>query len=371
MNRSEVSELIALAARLLDAGAPAALSTLFWARGSTYRPLGSLMVSGPGSIVAGGISGGCLEEYVARQALRLTEDQPAALICFSSDSDEQAQDIKPTLGCGGSIQVLVERLTPAHFRFLRELAGAFDLDAASTFATIVESKTNDLRVCRPPQLSLTMIGDTKLRLLQRQTIAAGRSLHDTIGEGTAALVHFVPPLRRLVIFGAGNDAIPLVNLARSLGWHVAVIDRRARLATRARFPHADQVVAGSWDLAVDQITFTSQAAAVLMTHSLQDDAEILPLLAESPLAYVGALGPESRRQRLLEEALHRAPMEQRRLVQLHGPIGLDLGDRSPAGIAVSIMAQILAEMNGRDAGSLSRAVPLALERSFNYAVADA
>lgn len=371
MNRFELSELIDLAARLLDAGAPASLSTLFCARGSTYRPLGSLMVSGPGSIVAGGISGGCLEEYVARQALRLTEDQPAALICFSSDSDEQAEDIKPTLGCGGSIQVLVERFTPAHLQFLRELRIAFECDSPSTFATIVESKANDLRVYRSPQQSLPPIGDPHFRLLERQTLAAGRSLHETIGEGMAALVHFIAPLRRLVIFGAGNDAIPLADLALSLGWHVAVIDRRARLATRARFPHADQVVAGAWDSAMNQMIFTPQTAAVLMTHSLPDDIEILPLLAEFPLAYLGALGPESRRHRLLEETLHRAPMEQRQRVRLRGPIGLDLGDRSPAGIAVSIMAQILAEMNGRGAASLSSTIPRAIERSLDYAVANA
>src|SRR5260221_12773518 len=110
--------MIALAERLLATDTPGTLATLFSARGSTYRSLGSMMVSLPG-IHAGGISGGCLEEYVARAGERATRDTPATLLSFSTHPD--SDDDVPVLGCGGSIDVLVERLTPQHLDWLKRI----------------------------------------------------------------------------------------------------------------------------------------------------------------------------------------------------------------------------------------------------------
>ena len=181
-----------------------------------------------------------------------------------------------------------------------------------------------------------------------------RSLHDAIGSREQVLIHYIRPLVRLVVLGAGNDARPLCTLGRSLGWHVAVADRRARLATRGRFPDADQVVAGDWRIALDSITWTPHTAVVLMTHSLVDDAEILPLLAERSAAYVGVLGPAHRRHWLLEIAEEVAPLPPPFVARLRGPVGLDLGDRSAGGIAVAIVAEIVAELNGRNPAPLFR-----------------
>src|ERR1700682_6227338 len=89
-------------------------------------------------------------------------------------------------------------------------------------------------------------GDPALATLSRRALRTGRSQHAPFGERGQAMIHYIAPLVRLVIFGAGNDARPLCSLARSLGWHVAIADRRKRLATAARFPEADQVVAGDW-----------------------------------------------------------------------------------------------------------------------------
>ncbi len=111
----ELAAMIALAKRLLASGTAGTLSTLFSARGSTYRPLGSMMVSLPG-IHAGGVSGGCLEEYVVRVGERATRTAPVLMLRFSTHPD--SEDDVPVLGCGGSIEVLVERLMPDHVAFL-------------------------------------------------------------------------------------------------------------------------------------------------------------------------------------------------------------------------------------------------------------
>ncbi len=356
MIRNELSEMISLAERLGAAGEPAVLATLFAANGSTYRPLGSMMVSGPGSgFLAGGVSGGCLEEFVARRGRALTDQRPAVVLNFDADPEADHTDA-PSLGCGGSIEVLVERFSGDHLAFLRQFAAAHDADQPSTAACVIDTAASPAVTVRRLVWAESADGtsfDPQLEQLRECALLAERSVEGPIRPQQRALMHYVGPLVRLVILGAGNDARPLCTLGRSLGWHVTVADRRARLATRARFPDADQLVAGDWSSALRSITFTPRTAVVLMTHSLVDDAEILPLLAERPAAYVGVLGPEQRRRWLLEMAEEAVRLPEAFVNRFRGPIGLDLGERSPSGIAVSIVAEILAELNGRTPAPLS------------------
>src|SRR3954451_5567938 len=102
MTRPELSDMIALAERLLAADEIGVLATLFSSDGSTYRPLGAMMVSGPGSISAGGVSGGCVEEYVARHGRTRVQQRPSAVLSFDADPDGGGD--RPSLGCGGSIE---------------------------------------------------------------------------------------------------------------------------------------------------------------------------------------------------------------------------------------------------------------------------
>lgn len=354
MIRNDLHEMISLAERLSAVGEPAALTTLFAVGGSSYRPLGSLMLAGPSAALsAGGISGGCLEDFLIRRGRELTADRPAVLQRFEVGPDSTG-DV-PSLGCGGSIEVLLERFTPEHLAFLRELAAAHEADRPSAAICEIEAISPvDLAVRRTVLTgdAQTPNLDHQLESLVARAMFEETSVQAEILPNRRVLVQCVPPLVRLVILGAGNDAQPLAALGRSLGWHVCVADRRARLATHSRFPDADQVVAADWWTALGSITFTPQTAVVLMTHSLDDDVEILSIFPQRPIAYLGALGPAHRRQWLLDR------IDEARTVnwlreRLRGPIGLDLGDRSPAGIAVSIVSEILCELNGRKAEPLS------------------
>jgi xanthine dehydrogenase accessory factor len=353
--RQELPDMIALAERMLGSGVGGTLATLFSARGSTYRTLGSMMVSLPG-MHAGGVSGGCLEEYVTRQGQIATQDRPAALLQFSTDPDGEG-DV-PVLGCGGAIEILVERLTSHHLGLLKEVAAAHDRDEPSLLACTVERPRTGISVARE-WLSADPGGvTTELERICRDVARERRSGHAALGTATDVLVQYMPALTRLVLFGAGDDAQPLCDVGRSLGWHVTVADRRARLATVARFPNADLVLAADWDEAVDTLRLTSRTAAVLLTHSLEDDARIVSLLARRPLPYVGVLGPAHRRQWLIEEATTQGMQpEDVVAMNLRGPIGLDLGDRSAAGIAVAVAAEILAWLNHRDARPLDSKAP--------------
>jgi len=339
--KQELAAMIALAERLVVSDTPGTLATLFSARGSTYRTLGSMMVSLPG-MHTGGVSGGCLEEYVARAGERATRNTPAAMLQFSTHRD--AGDDAPVPGCGGSIELLVERLTSTHLALLRQLAAAYDRDHASQLTTVVERSGHSLRVTR--------------EWLRPAEGSERKSHHARPDADTDVLVHYIPPLTRLLIFGAGDDVRPLCDVGASLGWHVSIADRRARLARRARFPNADAVVAADWDDAIDALRFTPRTAAVLMTHSFEDDARVLSLISRRDVAYIGALGPAHRRQWLLEEmAAHGVRPSGEFASRVRGPIGLDLGDRSAAGIAVAVAAEILARLNARDARPLHKENP--------------
>jgi xanthine dehydrogenase accessory factor len=354
--KHELPAMITLARRLLATETPGTLATLFSARGSTYRPLGSMMVSLPG-MRAGGVSGGCLEEYVARVGERTTRSSPAVMLRFDTHPDS-GDDI-PVPGCGGSLALLVERLTSDHLTVLEQLADAYQRDEYSLFACFVQHSGKSLSVSREwlEPVQRTTISTPDLVNVCTRVVRDGKSSKVTLDVDTDVLIQYLPPLTRLVIFGAGDDVLPLCTLGARLGWHVSVADRRARLATPARFPDADAVIAADWDEAVGRLRFTPRTAVVLMTHSLEDDARVLSLLSMQTMAYVGALGPAHRREWLLEEAAARDPLSPEFASTLRGPIGLDLGDRSAAGIAVAVTAEILAQLNGRTAQSLHCEAP--------------
>src|SRR3979411_1904612 len=141
----ELTAMLALAKRLLASGPGGTLSTLFSAHGSTYRSLGSMMVSLPG-MHAGGVSGGCLEEYGARVAGRGARTTPVVMLRFNTHPD--SEDDAPVPGCGGSIEVLVERLMPDHVAFLEQFASALECDDGSTLACRVTRTGESLSVTR-------------------------------------------------------------------------------------------------------------------------------------------------------------------------------------------------------------------------------
>jgi xanthine dehydrogenase accessory factor len=359
MLRTELSRMIHLAEQMKAMDEHAVLATLFSSSGSTYRPLGSMMVSGLPLMIAGGVSGGCLEKYVARVGRSLTQQQPAAMLSFDTDPDAD-HDGRPVLGCGGAIEVLVERLTPNHIDVLRQMVDARASDERVEAATVIEVLGDPVR----QSIAVTRLWfddnwraetDPQIERLRQRAIADERSRHGVLDAAgrRRALVHYIPPMTRLVILGAGDDARPLCTLARSLDWHVTVADRRARLATRSRFTDANEIIADEWTSVLEKIKITSHTAIVIMTHSLPDDIEILPLLIERPMLYLGVLGPAHRHVWMLNAVAERFQLADEFISKIHGPIGLNLGDRSAAGIAVSITAEIIACINGREAKPLS------------------
>lgn len=177
---------------------------------------------------------------------------------------------------------------------------------------------------------------------------------DTLDGPLPAFVRVVTPPVQLLVCGAGDDAMPLVRMACTLGWYVRVIDHRAGFATRDRFPdaaHVDVAVAGELPASV---RLDARTVAVAMNHNFRADSAWLRSLAALPLPYVGVLGARSRTERLLRDAelatfgTPGAPG----LRHLFAPAGLDLGSEGAEQIALAIVAEIQAVLAGRAGTSL-------------------
>lgn len=163
-----------------------------------------------------------------------------------------------------------------------------------------------------------------------------------------------------MIFGAGQDALPVAQMAKLLGWLVVVVDCRANPISHNRFALADQVILTQRERLPQLYSLTHQpSAAVVMTHNYLDDLEVLKTLLPSTVPYVGVLGPKRRTERLLQELQIEATYSNSHLEKLYGPIGLDIGADTPEAIAVSIVAEIQAVLVHRMGGFLKhRSMPI-------------
>ncbi len=319
----ERDQILALWEQVSAAGEPAVLATVMRTEGSSYRLPGARLLLTQNGQRVGAISGGCLEDDIVKKAWWLTANGPVLRRYDTTPDGELATD-GYGLGCNGIIHVLLERVTqsaPSTLNLLREVRGA-----------------------RRPV--------TVAHLLAPASAVGQRAIVSADGDGLSAsgaeifLERIEPPVR-LLLFGAGDDAVPVTQFAKSLGWRVEVYDGRAHYAKAEKFPQADSVTVrppGTPAPAIDEWT-----AAVVMTHSFSQDADVLRSLIDLPLRYLGVLGPRKRTGQLLAELdLH--DLESR--LPLHAPMGLDIGADGPEQVALAIVAEIQSVMHGRPAGLL-------------------
>lgn len=152
------------------------------------------------------------------------------------------------------------------------------------------------------------------------------------------------PAPRLIIVGAVHIASDLIHFAKPLGFRTYLVDPRTAFATPARFPHVDEMWTQWPDEALPEIGLTRETSVIVVTHDPKLDDPALMLALPSPATYVGALGSVKTHAKRVKRLLA-AGLTQAQLDRLHAPIGLDLGGRTPAEIALSIMAEIVAVRN--------------------------
>jgi xanthine/CO dehydrogenase XdhC/CoxF family maturation factor len=255
---------------------PLALATLVRAQGSSYRRPGARMLICPDGTTAGSLSGGCLEEEVARRAFDVLRTGVPSLMSF---------DTRLRFGCNGTIEIFIER---ARENFLAEIAAHVGERRACRTATIFAGREDELG---------------SWVLSPNEPAPAG------------AFVQDVQPPIQLVIFGDGPDSAPLRSFAEILGWSIVEADQASELPARA----------------------DERTAAVVKSHNYGRDFAALRHLLQLNLRYVGLLGPRKRRDQLVDALLDAGVSID---LELFAPAGFDLGAETPEEIALAIVSEI-------------------------------
>jgi xanthine dehydrogenase accessory factor len=340
----------------IDAGRAVVIRTF----GSAPRPEGAVLLLASDGRIAGSVSGGCVEGAAAEEIERARRTGHSRVIRYGI-SDEQAWSVG--LACGGTIDVLIEPTVPdatiAAARAASDLGGrgaavVTPLPPDAPPAQLGAHPSGD-GAAPAPSIVIAEDGSAKGSLgdpdLDRELadIAADSLLRGTSRTvelgGRSFFVEAFPIRPRLVVVGATEVAQALVSLARPLGYETVVVDGRASFATAERFPDVDRLVVGWPDEAAEAIGLGPNDAVAVLSHDPKFDEPAIVEALRRDCRYVGAIGSRKtqadRRARLRDAGLGDDD-----LARLHGPVGLDLGGRAPAEVALAILAEIVAARYG-------------------------
>ncbi|MFV9504907.1 MAG: XdhC family protein [Oscillochloridaceae bacterium umkhey_bin13] len=331
-------ELLDQIDRWLARGEQVALATVVRTMGSSPRQVGAQLAVSSGGGMVGSVSGGCIEGAVFEECQTALRTQTARLLQFGV-ADETAWEVG--LACGGEIQVLVQPLV--HYAQLRTAVQAGQPLATATVIAGREPLGRQILV-EPAGRYHDSFGDVDLEArvaaVAQTWLGAGTTglYQDPDQQVTVFIASLVPP-PVLYLVGGVHIAVALAPMARLAGFRTVVVDARAAFASPERFDHADELLVAWPDEALAGRLDARSAVAVL-THDPKLDDPALRVALASPARYVGALGSKTTHQRRLER-LRAEGLSEAQLARIHGPIGLALGAKTPAEIAVSILAEIV------------------------------
>lgn len=347
-----MSELDDVLSALETAGDDVALATIVAVRGSTYRREGARLVVPAEGPAVGNISGGCLEGDVADTAREVVASGRPQVLHFDLTADDEAV-WGWGLGCNGAIDVLVEPAANAR-PFVAALRAAAAEHRAIALVTVVDGPGTGARlIVHPDGRTEGDLGEGA-RTAGLDALAAGRSRTVNLDDGVTVFVEVLEPPLRLIVCGAGHDAIPVVEFGARLGWRVDVVDDRRAMLNAQRFPQATGLVHAQPAAAADAVAADERTCVVIMSHNFLRDAAYLRSFLGGNAAYIGVLGPATRLQRLLDTLAREGftPPAAEDLARVHGPAGLDVGAEGPEEIAWAIVAEILAVHRRAGAGFL-------------------
>lgn len=317
-----------------------ALATIVDVHGSGLWPAGTRMAMTEEGEIAGSVSGGCVDgDVIAEMERVLSRDVDIRRPEFGI-RDEEAWEAG--LSCGGTLALLVERWDPLYDTFIAEMVSGRPVG----FASRLDQPVHLLR--KAGGTAVGSLGDPgwDAHVLKDMTAAWPGPYAEMrqYAEGEV-FVEVVPPPLKLVIFGATDIARALVSLARPLGFDVVVSDARRAFLSEGRFPNVERWMGWPQNVATPE-TLGVGCAVVVLFHDEKFDIPSLSLALRSQAFYVGLLGSR-KTQAERRAALKAAGFGNQALNRIHGPVGLDIGGRSPQMIALSILAEIVAVRHGR------------------------
>ena len=361
----EIKEIIKAFDRAQAEGTPTALATVVQVDGSSYRSPGARMLITEDGELTGAISGGCLEGDALKKAQLVMFQQQSMVVTYDTMDEDDAK-FGVGLGCNGIIHVLIEPVNanPEH-RPLSFLKSCLSDRQERVLVTLF-----DLKNKRAPQHGTCLLfergsvkgsweglEDIREAILSdvQWVLSQGSSLINTYGETRqlTGFIELVEPPVSLIVVGAGNDAIPLAELANVLDWDISIVDGRAHYASRERFPKAKNIIVSKAGEVANLLKMDPRTVMVLMTHNYDYELSVLKSLFPLTIPYLGVLGPRKKLMKMLDalSAAGISPTEEE-LARIFGPVGLDIGADAPEEIALALLAEIKAVLAGKNAGFL-------------------
>ncbi|HEV3326840.1 MAG TPA: XdhC/CoxI family protein [Puia sp.] len=346
-------------------GKRCALATVVHVEGSSYRRPGARMLVTEDGELTGAISGGCLEGDALRKALFAINQQQNKLVTYDTTNEDDVQ-LGVQLGCNGIVHILFEPVDDGKeyhpVRLLKELIGErrdtvlltlFSLDrSAEQPGTCLLYAKGGVTTALPGDWQDLVMADIKEAAGSR---TSGCKEYARDSKKYNGFVEFIPPPPAVVIAGAGNDVLPLVDMMAMLGWQTTVVDGRPHYATSRRFGKADKVLIARPNEVLNQVNTDAQTLFLLMTHNYNYDLTLLRELVMKGFSYIGILGPRKKLDRMLEELRTGGmTLDDEQLAAIHSPVGLDIGAETAEEIAVSIVAEIKLVLSGGTGGSLKQ-----------------
>lgn len=359
----EINEIIAAYKKATQKGKKSALATVVYVEGSSYRRPGARMLVEEDGLMTGAISGGCLEGDALRKALLAIHQNQNKLVTYNSMDDEDVE-FGVQLGCNGIVHILFEPIDATDEHNPIALLERSQLYRRETVLVTLFS-LNNFHGHQPgtcffldKETTYSKIDEDALQAIVQTDAASVLETGSSVIKEyeafeLAAFVELLQPSISLVIVGAGNDAFPLVEMTKVLGWQITVADGRSTHANAQRFPDVHQLITGKPADVINQLVPDEWTVFLLMTHNYKYDLAMMKLLLQINCRYIGTLGPKKRLERMFDELKEEGIAvtdEQRAMI--HGPIGLDIGAEAAEEIALSVLAEIKAVFAERTGGFL-------------------
>lgn len=308
--------------------------------------------------LTGAISGGCLEGDALRKALLAIHESRNKLVMYDTNNEDDAR-FGVQLGCNGIIHILFEPVNPGAghnpVTLLKKAATERRYSVIVTLFSLLNKHNQPGTSCLlndrefitndslGMDLPLNLQNDAEMALSTRTSLVRDYS-PDLIGFSEV-----VEPKISLVVLGAGNDAIPLTQMADILGWSTTIVDGRQTHANRQRFPNVHRICVAKAEAALNGIVIDNRTALVLMTHNYNYDREVLKQLATESCAYIGVLGPKKKFLRMIDDlAVEGFKLPQNVRENIYSPVGLDIGAETAEEIALSVASEIKAVFSFRE-----------------------
>jgi xanthine dehydrogenase accessory factor len=332
-----VKDILEKLERWNNEGLRVATATVVSTERSAPRDPGAVLAVSEKGEVIGSVTGGCVEPAVYEEAQAVLAGGQPRLLRYGIADDEA---FEVGLPCGGTVEIFVDLLDPAHV------------------APIVEATRDERPIAIAVRITGDQIGDKRLVtaggepeddiMEQTRTLLSSGETGVVTVDGDDVFVSSLAPRPRMYVFGAIDFASALASIGRFLGYRVTVCDARAKFVTPERFPDVDELVVDWPDRFLESAPVDKRTAICVLTHDNKFDVPILKAALQGPAGYIGAMGSrrttERRAERLRDEGI-----TDEELTRVHAPIGLKIGSRSPEEVAVAIAAQIIEVFNAKTA----------------------